>query len=306
MPRFRRLLPVLPILALILTDCAPGMRISRFRPARYNLGATRKLALLNVRGPAEATGVVAAELAEQIVSKGVFELYSRVPQSVEIVIIPGRDVVQNIERVRDLVPTEAYIAADVARWEYTEREIEEKVKENDQEVKKKFRVPHAGVAVNFQVIEATSGRLVVLREYTAGQDGQKFEPGKPGPKQADLLRSACSDVVGSFLYDITPRWVTEKIVLDEVDPALKDGVELCKRGMLDEAASSFRNVLQTYPGSSGATYNLGVLAEVSGDHALAEEYYRKAIDIDPKPLYQKALQNLQRRVAEEEALKERL
>jgi len=292
--------------ALLFTACSPGIHITRYRPAQYNLGATRKVALLNIAGPPEATGVIASELTGQIVSRGYYQLYSAQPQAITLVVVPGVAVVQNIETVRQAVPAEVYVSGTVMRWDYSEEEVLEEGLEEGKKFQRPVRIPNGHVAVHFQVVHAQTGQLVVARDYSWSNKGERYNPATSYAQPAPVLHAAADRVVAHFLGSITPATVTEKIVLDDEEPALEEGIAHCKQGALDAAMASFEKVLQVDPNSPGAAYNLGVLYEAQGEYAKAEELYKRAYQIKPRELYQEALQQMHRRIAEDESLRQRI
>jgi hypothetical protein len=293
--------------ALFLGGCSPGIYITRYRPSRVNLGATRKVAVLNVVGPPESMGVVMTELSQQMVRGAYFQVFDAMPQRMSFVILPGAVLVQNIDTVRTAVPADVYLTAAVTDWTYRERQqVEEKV-ENGTKVKHLYRTPEGRVAIQFQVVRAADGRIVTSQEYHGSFDGSRYEPpGQSPPLQSGIVREACERAVDSFLDDITPATVTDKIVLDDEDEDLKPGVQLCKNGALDAAMAAFEDLLKKKPGSAGATYNLGVLYEAKGEYQKAEELYRKAYSMRPKSLYNDALQEMHERMNDEQRLKQRI
>lgn len=300
-PRAARLargaLALASLAALLSSACSPGIYLKRFRPAPYNLGTTRRAALLKLDGPSEAAGVIAAELSQQMLRDGWFELY--VGPRPEVA--PG----QGSEGLA-AAPAEILLAGQVTRWDHGESVGHESKTENGVKVKHHYRVLNAAVDVNFQVIDSATGRVVAMREYAGRTQGPKV-PVRVAQDAMPLLREACALAVASFLRDITPSTALEKMVLDDSDKLLLEGVALCKKGQLDAAMASFQRVLDASKGASAAaTYDLAVLYEARGENAKAEELYRKALALQPKDLYRDALSDLQRRMAEDKALMQHL
>lgn len=296
-------------LAVLSTEaCTPGITLTRVRPAPHNLGAARRVAVLDLVGPPEALGVVWAELSRQIVGDGWFQLYAS-PPAMRAAPLPGDPAIDGIDPLRPAVPVpaELYIVAQITRWDSDESRSVEKATENGKEVHRHFRQGHAAIRLDFQLIDAASGRIVYSRELGASEDGPKKEKGQVSASLSDLLRRACATAVADFLRSVTPRTTVEKMVLDDGEKSLEEGVALCKKGQLDAAMSSFERVLEeSHATSAGATYNLGVLFEAQGEYAKAEERYRRAIGLQPKDIYRDALGDLHRRMAEDKALQQPL
>lgn len=299
-------------LAFLITEsCAPGISLTRVRPAPHNLGAARRVAVLDLVGPPEALGVVWAELSQQIVGGGWFQLYAS-PPSMHAAPLPVDPALEGVDPPRPAVPAmpvpaDLYVVAHVTRWDYDESRSVEKTWENGKEVHRHFRQGQAAIRLGFQLIDAASGRIVYSRELGASEYGLKKEEGQASASPSDLLRRACAAAVGDFLRTVTPRTTVEKMVLDDSEKSLEEGVALCKKGQLAEAMSSFERVIQeSHATSAGATYNLGVLFEAQGEYAKAEERYRQAIGLQPKDIYRDALGDLHRRLAEDRALQQPL
>lgn len=296
-------------LAVLFTEsCAPGISLTRVRPAPHNLGAARRVAVLELVGPPEALGVVWAEMSQQIVGGGWFQLYAS-PPAMHTALLSVDPALEGVESTRPAVPVSAdlFIVAHVTRWDYDEARSTEKTREDGKEVHRHFRQGHAGTGLDVQLIDAATGRIVYSREVGASEYGPKYEAGHGSTNPADLLRRACAAAVGDFLGTVTPRTTVEKMVLDDSEKSLEEGVALCKSGQLEAAMRSFQRVLdESHATSAGATYNLGVLLEAQGEHAKAEERYRQAIGLQPKDIYRDALDDLHRRMAEDKALRQPL
>ncbi len=327
----RRTALLLFVASALLAGCAPGINITRYAPSRHNLGASRTVAVIDVNGPPEATGVVHTELRDSIVRRRFFQLQQHVPQGIPLAIAPGTGQVYNIEEVRRVTPGDVYVRATVTRWDFREERIEEappepeKPKHSANAVGTKnpsplatstyvkpqpkiFFVPEARVTVHFEVIDSASGRIVVSQPYSGDYKGDKYDPTASDrrPVPAPLLHGAAREAIDSFISEITPRTVTEKIELDDDEDALEPGIELCKRGQVDAAIRSFQSVLAKNPRSPGANYNLGVLLESRGEYAEAEKLYRKAHSLEQKSLYLDAIDDMRRRIRDEQALQRRL
>lgn len=313
--------------ALFATGCAPGIHITRYKPSRHNLGASRSMAVIHIEGPPESTGVVQSELRNAITAGRFFQLQPHVPQGIPLAIAPGSNQVYNIEEVRRVTPGDVYVRAHVTRWQFLEERIEEAPPEDKKPQHsagavgstnqsptytkpqpKVLFVPQARVGIHFQVIDSASGRIVVQDDYSGFVKGDKYDPltSNRRPVPAPLLHQAARSAIHAFVADVTPRTVTEKIELDDDEDALEPGIEFCKRGLIDDAIRSFQSVLEKNPNSPGAHYNLGVLFESRGEYAEAERLYRKAYSLKKKSLYIDAINDMRARIRDEQALQRSL
>jgi hypothetical protein len=289
------------------TACAPGIYLHRLRPAPHNLGAVRRLAVVEVAGPPEATGVVWAALSRQITDGGWFQLYARPaappaaapPMPLESAGPPQPSPPSPSEAVEELS-----VVVQVLQWDLDESTSVEKHTQDGKEVHRHFRQATGRVRLGLQVIDAASNEVVFAGEFGGTATGPKVDAREAVPNPFGLMEAAGGEAVGDFLRAITPRTVEEKMVLDADEPSLKAGVALCKDGQLEAAMDAFQRVLDESQGASaGATYNLGVLWEARGQYARAEDLYRRALARSPKALYRDALDDLHRRIAEEAALR---
>lgn len=284
-----------------LTACAPGINVARMKPARFNLGATRTVAVLQVNGEPGAASQVMVELQRSIVNDGYFQLINAVNRGI-LLQVGGINARVDVGQARSVVNADVYLVASVLRREVVEeREATEKTEDGRTYEVTMIR-PKGYAKLNMQVVKA-DGRVLVFRDYWAEHSGDSFEAGKRRRyDRGNLIEHAMRKVVRSFVSDITPSRVIEKIVLDDADAALKPGVKLAKGGLLDAAWASWQAVLDANPRSAGAIYNQGVLLETRGDFDEAAAAYRKAIEISPKPLYRDALYALGKRLSEAHSL----
>jgi tetratricopeptide (TPR) repeat protein len=278
--------------ATLFSACSPGINIRRPVPARYNLGVSRRLALIDVDGAPEARSRVADELRRQITQRGHFELYQAMDSGITLH-IPGTNARIELGDVRQRIPADLYMIADVRDYRLEEIPPTEKT------------VPKvAGVAeVTFQVVKS-DGRVVVADTYRAREE-KEVPKDRNYSDVGDLRPAAMDHAVADFLSDITPYFVSEKIQLDE-DEILKPGIELADKGDLDGAKRSWDAVLASHPSHAGAVFNLGVILEVRGEFDAAAQTYKRAIGMQPKELYIQTLERLERRQADLRALEQRL
>lgn len=289
------------VVAGLLSACAPGINVARLSPARYNLGATRTVAVLQVGGEPRAASQVMVELQRSVVEGGYYDLINAVNRGITIHVGAGMGHV-DVQPIASQVQADVYLIAHVLRHDVVVQERRGTRTVDGRKVEVTKFHPKGFARGNFQVVKA-DGRVVVFRDYTGEYYGTTYELGEHAPQHpSELVERALQDMVRHFLADITPRRVVEKIVLDDDEPAIKSGVKLAQDGNLAAAERAWQAVLDSNPRSAGATYNLGVLLETRGDFDGAEAAYLKAIELSPKPLYRDALYDLRRRLREATSL----
>lgn len=285
----------LAVLAVLVAACAPGINIRRQVPARFNLGASRRIAVLRTVGPPPAPDVLVRQLSQAVAAGKHFQLYAAMDRGLSFVIPElGRTV--EVGSLRQQIDADVYLIAEVR--DFREGTVEEGTSDGG------VKTRAAGFAtVNFQVVKS-DGRVLVYQDYTQVAKAPDAKPNQP-PPQVDLRERALSAVTSRFLADISPRYVTEKIELDG-DGDLKPGLEAADRGDLAGAQELWRQVLQANPGHAGAVFNIGVAYEVMGEYEKAAEHYQRAGQLNPKPLYLEAQRALQRRLADWQALQQQI
>ena len=303
-PAPRRAL-ALGLLAATLCACAPGIEVTRLQPSRFNLGSTRRVAVLQVTARPRAQAIVLTQLQEQIVNRRFYKLINAVNRGLSITVTAAGTNI-DVGSIRQQVDADVYLNANVLRFDVRTTQHQE----TEYDHGKKYQVaeyrPEAHVRINFQVVKA-NGEVLVLRDYRGEDDGAEYKAGEsPSESREDLLEGAVRQAVAGFLGDITPRQVVEKIELDEDDPALKPGVNLASHGDLAGAEQAWRAVLAQNPNNAGAIYDVGVLLETRGDFDQAAANYKHAFELRPKSLYRDALQDLNRRLSDAQALQQKI
>ena len=281
------------VIFMLTQACAPGMQVTRLAPSYYNLGNTKRVAVLEVNGDQQAAAQVITNLQKRVMNDGYYTLVVATGRGASFVVnTPGGTI--EIGEARRIVDADVYVNAYVTAYDYRESEVEDK---------KVIRYrPEGTTRINFQVVKA-DGRVIVFRDYDGSHSGTSYEAGKkPSQSPAAVLDAAIRSAVGSFAYDITPRKVTERIVFDDTLEILKPGIKLAENGDLEGAEREWTNLLTQNPNTAGAMYNIGVLLETRGDFEKAAQNYRSAIELGGLPLYQEALDNMNRRLAEAQSL----
>lgn len=300
---YHRLLAVGALAALCA--CAPGIRVQRLKPSRYNLGSTQKVAVLEVQGPPIAVSQVTSSLQKEIVNGNYYQLINAANRGYTIVVASAGGRV-DVSNVSQQVPADVYVVAQVTRYEVFEEASTEKRTENGRTHEVVKVTPKGYAEVNFQVVKS-DGRVLVMREYGGDYFGSSFVRGTGRPYNPnDLLQRAVREAVEEFVSDVTPRQVVEKIELDDDDEALKPGIRAAEAGDLAGAERAWTEVIRREPNNSGAIFNLGVLLETRGEFDAAADAYRKALNISHKSLYSEALEDLNERLRDAESLQRQI
>jgi tetratricopeptide (TPR) repeat protein len=93
-----------------------------------------------------------------------------------------------------------------------------------------------------------------------------------------------------------PRMIRESIELDDRAPGFEDAVVLVKGDRLEDARALWETALTRHRTSASLHYNLGAIAEASGDIEAADRYYRSAAQLAPEDLrFRTALSEFRKR-----------
>ncbi len=295
MPFSRSFIVLAAAVGLVLsTACAPAMQVTRLAPSTYNLGNTKRVAVLEVNGDPQAVAQVVAGLQQRIINDRYYTLVVATNRGATFIATALGGFIE-IGEVRRIVDADVYLNANITRYEYREEER----RENDKPTR---YAPQAHVRINFQVVK-NDGRVVVYRDYEGSDTAPLFDSGKRSDRApVAMLDNAVRGAIGSFASDITPRMVTDRIVFDNDDELLKPGVKKAQDGDLAGAERDWQTLLSQNPANAGAIYNIGVLLETRGEFEQATANYNQALTLFGKPLYREALENMNRRLAEAKSL----
>ncbi len=122
------------------------------------------------------------------------------------------------------------------------------------------------------------------------------------PGEGQAIARAADMVADRFLADLRPSRVCNIVDMDDSDPSMATGIELCECGRFDAAYSAFSDLAARMPDSAPALYNFAVLRESRGEYDEAEVLLLRATKIDPKAIYYVALERVRAGKRDAEAL----
>jgi len=131
----------------------------------------------------------------------------------------------------------------------------------------------------------TAGQLVFHDGYWATDTAEMV--GEP-----EVMVRASARVVARFLEDLRPQRVSARVEMDDSDPIVQPGLELCRKNQFEAAYLALAQALNKKPDSSAALYDLGVMAEIRGSYEEAEDLLKRATAISQKPIYYTALERV--------------
>ncbi len=101
----------------------------------------------------------------------------------------------------------------------------------------------------------------------------------------------CSEAIaGEFLNLFSPSTGSGRFELDDEDPAVEQGIELARDGLIDGAYDSFFAAVRANPQSAPALYDFAVMTGAKGNLDEAERLMTEATRFQQKKLYYRALE----------------
>jgi len=122
------------------------------------------------------------------------------------------------------------------------------------------------------------------------------------PDEVQAMARAADLVSDRFVDDLRPSRVCNVVKMDDSDPRVETGIELCRCGQFDAAYSAFSDLAAKAPDSPSVLYNLAVLKESRGEYDEAEGLLLRAAKIEQKAIYYVALERVRAARRDAEAL----
>lgn len=289
--KLRNRLLCLSVLAIgTLAGCAPTLRVQVLKPGPVNLGAAKKLSVVQTEGRRSAREFVINEIQNQGRSAGYFVVADRTEEGITVK-IAGRSVEVSGGKGNPQAPDEVGLRVDVIDWN-ANKETEEV--RNSKGYVTGVRTYYKGKVVLGVTAFNSQGRAVLAEKEYVGTT--------QGDSEDSTIGSAATAAVWQLLSDITPQYVSMDIRLDDDDPAQKPIIEMARSGNLAKALEEERAAVAKNPNSGPANYNLAVLLDAQALYQEALDAYTRAINLGTKPYYVSMKSECAARLAAAEAL----
>jgi tetratricopeptide (TPR) repeat protein len=149
--------------------------------------------------------------------------------------------------------------------------------------------------VRIEVIPANSPNAPCIASSTYWSKVHALNEGLAIARAADM-------VADRFLDDLRPSRICNVVQMDDTDPRVQTGIQLCECGQFDAAYSAFSDLAARAPDSPPVLYDLAVLKESRGEYDEAEALLLRATKMDPKGVYYIALERVRAARHDAEAL----
>ncbi|MGZ3459871.1 MAG: tetratricopeptide repeat protein, partial [Archangium sp.] len=262
---------VMALAATLAVGCAPTLKVNVLQPARVNLGAAKRLTVVQTEGRKGARDFLIDELIRQTRGGGYFQVADRSNEGI-VVKVAGRGVqIINAGTGPAQGQDEIGVRIDVNDWDAEKKTQTVKgtdSKGNPTEHEEKFY--EAKTVASVTAFSAAGKAMLAEQEYeTVGR----------GEDKDQALTNAGRELVRRLLVDITPKYVTKYIRMDDDDKAQKPIIEVADKGNVPQAITEMQAYVQSNPQNPSALYNLAVLLDASGKYQEALDLYTKAISL---------------------------
>ncbi|MFY0570706.1 tetratricopeptide repeat protein [Archangium lansingense] len=285
---------VLAFAATLAVGCAPTLKVNVLQPARVNLGASKRLTVVQTEGRKGARDFMIDELTRQARGAGYFQVTDRSDEGI-VVKVAGRSVqILNTGSGPAQGQDEVGIRIDVNDWDAEKKtEVIKGTDSKGNATEREEKFYEAKTVVSVTAFNAAGKAMLAEEEYEMVGRGED----KDG-----AIGNAARALVARILYDITPKYVTKAIRMDGDDKAQKPIIEVAEKGNVPQAITEMESYVQTNPQNSAALYNLAVLLDASGKYQEALDLYTKAISLSAKDYYVDMKAECAKRLADQQAL----
>jgi tetratricopeptide (TPR) repeat protein len=205
-----------------------------------------------------------------------------------------------------------YNVQDKGQWEtYKEKKVE----------KKRYRISRqVDVKLTYKIVNITTGSIIASQTNSASTGISKSakysstgknenEAMKNIPDWRPIVDDMVDKVLNQTVWQVAPHYVTESRELEEGDSEqMEIAVEYAKRSLWEDAREVWDMVVADPSAEKedrvGATYNLGLYYELTGDLDQAESLFDKAFKMSGDSKYLDSRARIQRRRQELERLKQ--
>uniref|UniRef100_A0A7C4Y5L1 Tetratricopeptide repeat protein n=1 Tax=candidate division WOR-3 bacterium TaxID=2052148 RepID=A0A7C4Y5L1_UNCW3 len=174
------------------------------------------------------------------------------------------------------------------KWDTVDVEIKKTVLVDESYLKRK-----GVVSINFKVVDVKTGQLLAVKSLTQDKKYESVEGKGTIPAEDEILSELLATITKQFAGMIAPMKITVSRELEKGSDIVNRGIKFAQNGLWDKARKTWEDAMKVDPSNPAIYYNLGVAYEQKGDFFTAKEMYSKAVDLNPKEKYMKALKQVE-------------
>lgn len=325
--------PSILLLILLFTGCATlKISVKRMAPAKFDITGINKVGIMNYGSEQSSyeafAKVLTSTIETKLIAQNFFHSVTRINRTSGPVIMPQHIADIGKEERVDLVifgVVESYgsstrhdtkkVEEEVHTGIYrTEYYVDNGVQRSRQVEIIEKKIKHVPTAERRAALSFKSYALRPIDEKYVGkdllQDSRRVRAEgdsdiRSMPSEQSMLNDLTARLTDIFITHVTPHEVTEVIKL-KGNGKCKDGMKLAKAGDWEGAMDSWQNILNSNPNDDLANYDLGVANEYFKNYEQAREYYREAMRISNKSLYNEAWVRVHDIIQQNEKLKKQM
>jgi tetratricopeptide (TPR) repeat protein len=265
-------------------------------PGAVSIGAARELVLVAGEGRRSAREFIGEALVRGARGQGYFTVTDRSAEGLSVRVAGQRASVEG--GTLALTPEQAGLRIDVLEWN-AQRDVEaiRRLDPAGKESVEEVPVMRGNALLAITLFDPSGRAILAETEY---EGWASVAP--DAPRDQAIEQAACA-ALASFLQDVTPRSVVQRVRLDDEDEGQEAILATAASGATAQAARDLEAYLAERPNNAAAAYNLAVLREAMGDFQPALELYDRALALGSKDYYVRARAGCARRLAATESLR---
>jgi tetratricopeptide (TPR) repeat protein len=277
--------------AVLFIGCAPKLYVRVQQPAPTNLGAAKKVALVQMEGRRSAKEALVAELIAQAREAAYFQVTDRTEEGITVK-VKGRTVDLTPPASAPQAADEVGMRVDVLDWTANK---DSKTTKDSKGNEKTTTVYKGKVLLGVTSFNGKGKAQLAEKEFSGAVEGEDEEA---------AIKASAKAAVRALLAEVTPTYVEKAIRMDGDDETQKPIIEMAKNGDLAKAIAEGKAAIAKNPTSAPAAFNLAVMLDASGNYEEAMVSYDQALKLGAKDYYTDVRTECAKRAADAAALRD--
>ncbi len=283
------------IYSVILMGCGSVAKVRMFYPATHSLGSANQLVLVQSTGKRSIREIIEVELAKQSRQTAWWQFSDRQSEGIEIKLKGDMGAAEGGQPEKGQI----FLRIDVYECRADSVSEEKKIIQKDGNKKTIIEEFYIGEASFGVTTLDRKGRAVLSEKEYMGKSKDYVKDGKD---KNIAKHNAIADAIANLIKDVSPKYKTDRIKLDDKEEDLKPIIMTINNGNYADAEAMLEQMMRTFPNRPDVNYNLAVVKDAMGEFERAIALYDKAISLGGKDFYMKSRTSCATRVAARRAL----